>query len=794
MVQSPSLLCCAGMILFASLSPAAEAPLLKLSAVPFTQVHIEDSFWAPRQEINRTASIPINLEMLDKSGNLINFDLAAEGKRKGYNGPVYMDSDLYKALEAASYSLAAHPDAALQKKIDAIIRRIAAAQQKDGYLNTYYTVNKPDQRWTNLRDHHELYCAGHLFEAAVAHYQATGKRTLLRVATRFADHICSLFGPGPGQRMGYPGHPEIELALIKLWRVTGQQRYFDLARFFIENRGIHFFAREHQTPEAEYDGSYWQDDMPLCEHRTIKGHAVRACYLLSGATDVAAVTDDAALLKMIQRVWRNTIERNQYITGGIGPSSHNEGFTVDYDLPNLTAYQETCATIALAQWNHRLALLYGDSRYADVVERCLYNGMLSGVSQDGKTFFYVNRLESDGGQHRSPWFGCACCPPNVARTVASLGGYVCAQDDHSLWMNLYLQGRIQVIFPKGRLWVQVLGNYPWDGRVRIKPSPEKPLAFALRLRKPGWCDQATVHVNGKAVAPPMDKGYYVLDRTWQSGDEVELNLDMPVRRMIAHPQVQADAGRTAFQRGPLVYCLEACDHAAKLASIFLPPTCPLTAEWDPSLFNGMMILKGKGLSTDSLSWKGKLYQAMPSPRQVEVKAVPYFVWDNRAPGAMMVWLPQAMPPAAVGGMERNAVVTASYIGSGSRLQGIKDGIEPKRSSDHTGQLCHFWPHKGGEEWVRYQWPQPVRIAGCQLYWFDDTGRGECRPPVDWRIEYFQGDTWKAVAADNRYSVLLDGWNTVTFSPIATTELRLLVKLQDQWSAGIHEWRIIEPEE
>ncbi|NLP10768.1 glycoside hydrolase family 127 protein, partial [bacterium] len=275
MVQAHPFLCCVGIIFFASLLPAAEAPLLKLSSVPFTQVQIEDAFWAPRQEINRTVSIPINLEMLDKSGNLINFDLAAGGKRKGYNGPVYMDSDLYKALEAASYSLATHPDAALDKKIDAIIRRIAAAQQKDGYLNTYYTVNEPDKRWTNLRDNHELYCAGHLFEAAVAHYQATGKRTLLRTATRFADYICSVFGPGPGQRMGYPGHPEIELALIKLWRVTGHQRYFDLARFFIENRGIHFFAREHQTPEAEYDGSYWQDDVPLSEHRPIKGHALR---------------------------------------------------------------------------------------------------------------------------------------------------------------------------------------------------------------------------------------------------------------------------------------------------------------------------------------------------------------------------------------------------------------------------------------------------------------------------------------------------------------------------------------
>ena len=339
--------------------------MLKLQPVPFKDVTIQDSFWAPRRETNRVASIPFSLQKLEEAGNLEDMRLAARGATNGFRGPVFMDSDLYKALEAASYSLATHPDPALEKQLDDIISLLAAAQQPDGYLNSYFTVKEPGKRWTNLRDWHELYCAGHMFEAAVAHFQATGKTNFLNIATRYADYIDSVFGPPP-KRLGYPGHPEIELALVKLWRATGNQRYFELARFFVENRGRKFFATEHHEPLDKYDGSYWQDDVPIYDHRNIKGHAVRAAYLMSGVTDVASQTGDERLLRMLDRVWRNTTERNEYITGGIGPSAHNEGFTVDYDLPNLTAYQETCATIALAQWAHRLALLYGDARYADV--------------------------------------------------------------------------------------------------------------------------------------------------------------------------------------------------------------------------------------------------------------------------------------------------------------------------------------------------------------------------------------------------------------------------------------------
>jgi hypothetical protein len=617
--------------------------LLKLRPVPFKDVTIQDSFWAPRRETNRVASIPFSLQKIEEAGNLEDMRLAARGATNGFRGPVFMDSDLYKALEAASYSLATHPDPALEKQLDAIISLIAAAQQPDGYLNSYYTVKEPGKRWTNLRDCHELYCAGHMFEAAVAHHQATGKTTFLNVATRYADYIDSVFGPEP-KRLGYPGHPEIELALIKLWRATGYSRYFALARFFVENRGRKFFATEHQTPMDKYDGSYFQDDVPIYDHQNIKGHAVRAAYLMSGVTDVASQTGDDRLLKMLDRVWRNTTERNEYLTGGIGPSAHNEGFTVDYDLPNLTAYQETCATIALAQWAHRLALLYGDASYADVLERALYNGVLSGVSQDGTKFFYVNPLESAGTHHRSPWFGCACCPPNVTRTLAALGGYAYAASADSLCANLYIQGSAHARVGDTAVTLKVTTEYPWDGKVVLDLTPAVHGRFALRLRVPGWCQNAAVAVNRRAVKTPvLERGYLVLDREWKQGDRVELDLPMPVERVAANPHVKADQGLLAIQRGPIVYCLEQCDQTEPLAALWLPQEADLKAAREPGLLGGVVTITGEARATTEPQWRRSLYQSAPSAGRVALKAIPYYAWDNRQPGPMKVWLP-ASPP------------------------------------------------------------------------------------------------------------------------------------------------------
>jgi len=765
-----------------------------LRAVPFTDVTVTDSFWAPRREANRTVSIPVNLDNLEKSGNLENLRLAAKKATAGYQGPVFMDSDVYKALEAAAYSLATDPDPVLAARLDEIIAAIAGAQAPDGYVNSYYTVKEPGRRWVNLRDNHELYCAGHLFEAAVAHYQATGKRNFLDVAVRFADCIDSVFGPPP-KRLGYPGHPEIELALVKLWRVTGEGRYLELARFFIENRGRGFFADEHRTPRERYDGAYWQDDAPILQQRAIKGHAVRAAYLLSGATDVAAATGDAALLRAVHRVWRNTTERNMYLTGGIGPSAHNEGFTVDYDLPNLTAYQETCATIALAQWGHRLALLHGEAKYADVVERALYNGVLAGVSQDGIKFFYVNPLESRGNHHRSPWFGCACCPPNVARTLASLGGYAYGASADALWVNLYIQGRVKVAIDGRDVTAVVTTDYPWDGAVTLALAPAAPVEFELRLRIPGWCEGATVAVNGNAVpAPVMDGGYAVLRRVWRAGDAVKLDLPMPVRRIAAHPNVKADQGLLAIQRGPLVYCLEACDQTEPLADLYLPADAELAAAKDAALLGGIVVVRGQGALAAEQDWTGTLYQPAAAVRRVPVTAIPYYAWDNRAPGAMKVWLPAAPPPPAAGGLERRAAVTVSFANYNSQPQGINVGIEPRSSGDQPAELCHWWPHKDTEEWAAYRWTRPVSVGGASVYWFDDTGRGACRLPASWRIEYLEGGAWKPVEARGAYPVAKDRFCEIEFAPVTTTALRLVVRLQPEWAAGVHEWKVVEADD
>ncbi len=774
--------------------PSSPAPLSKLRPVPFTQVQIRDSFWAPRQETNRVATIPVNLAMLEKSGNIRNFELAAAKATNGFSGPVFMDSDVYKALESASYSLATHPDRELEARLDEIIAKLAAAQQPDGYLDTYYVVKEPGNRWTNLRDCHELYCAGHLFEAAVAHFQATGKRNFLTVATKLGDHIDSVFGPG--KRMGYPGHPEIELALVKLSRVTGEQRYFNLARFFIENRGRKFFAEEHKESLASYDGTYWQDDVPIFEHKRIKGHAVRAAYLLSGTTDVARETGDERLLRMINRVWRNTTERNMYVTGGIGPSASNEGFTVDYDLPNLSAYQETCASVALAQWNYRLALLYGEARYADVFERSLYNGALAGVSLDGTRFFYVNPLESAGNHHRSKWFGCACCPPNISRTLASLGGYAYATSEDGLWVNLYVQGSVKAKLNGQDTTIAVTTEYPWDGKVVLKPRLEKPSQFALHLRVPGWCKSPTLSVNGKKSSAPLtERGYWVVDRTWRRGDVVELNLPMPVERIQTNPNVKEDAGLLAIQRGPLVYCLEGCDNGPELASMYLPAGAELKAEKRPALLGGVVVITGFGEIAEQPNQRGPLYQVASATRRVPVTAVPYHAWDNRAAGRMKVWLPIAPTAPVLGGPERFAEVKVSFANYNCQPSGINDGIEPNTSHDHPGALCHWWPHKNTEEWAQYTWKQPLKVEGVKVYWFEDEpSGGACRLPVSWKIEYLEGGEWKAVDAKTDYTVKKDQWCNVSFAPVTTTALRLKLQLQAEWAAGVQEWRVVESEE
>lgn len=620
-----------------------------LTPVSFTNVRLADEFWAPRIEINRAVTLPAEYDMLESTGRIAALDL--KWKKGRPNPPhIFWDSDIAKWIEAASYSLATHPDPALDKLLDRVIAKLAKAQQPDGYLNSHYIVFEReglDRRWTNLRDNHELYCAGHLMEAAVAHYRATGKRSLLDVMRRYADYIDSVFGRGRGKLRGYCGHEEIELALVKLYHATGNPRYLKLAQYFVDERGRqpHYFdieaRRRGEDPRAFWAGTYEynQSHIPVREQRVVTGHAVRAMYLYSAMADLANETGDATLLAACERIWHSVADERMYITGGIGPSARNEGFTVAYDLPDETAYAETCAAIGMVFWNHRMLQFSGDGKYADVMERALYNGTISGVSLDGTKFFYENPLASRGAHHRQGWFDCACCPPNIARMIASVGEYFYLTSADGIWAHLYASGEAAIPLQGQSITLRQNTRYPWDGAVRIELQMDQPVVFTLRARIPGWCERYNVAVNGRRVAAKPEQGYLAITRAWQNGDSVDLTLDMPVRLMAAHPQVRQMVGRVAIQRGPVVYCLEEVDNPiTPLDRIVIPLNTRWEVDYRPDLLGGVAVLRGTARALEAPAMSSLYTPARPARyTPVEVTAVPYCVWDNRAPGEMRVW-------------------------------------------------------------------------------------------------------------------------------------------------------------
>lgn len=751
-------------------------------AVPFTAVQIDDAFWAPRLKVAREAAVPHNFKMCEDTGRLGNFDKAAGRAEGAYEGYFFNDSDVYKVVEAAAYALALQKDPKLEKYVDDLIDRFARAQQKDGYLNTYYTLKEQDQRWSNLPKMHELYCAGHLIEAGVAHYQATGKRALLDISIKFADLIDSLFGPD--RRRDVPGHPEIELALVRLYRATGERRYLDLARFFVDQRG-HSEGRRSA-------GEYAQDHLPVREQMEVAGHAVRAMYLYCGMADLAMEGGDAGYLRAMESLWRDVVGRRMYLTGGIGPSAHNEGFTVPYDLPNDTAYAETCASIGLAMWNHRLNLLHGEAKYIDVLEQGLYNGILSGISLDGKKFYYENPLASWGRHHRQEWYACACCPPNLARFFLSLGGYAYAHRDDAIVVNLYIGGRARIPLKVGPVELVVDTQYPWDGRVKLTVRPEKEANFAVLLRVPDWCEGATVSVGGKAVdKPEREKGYLRLSRSWKAGDTIEMNLPMPPRQVEAHPRVRSNTGRTAIMRGPLVYCLEAEDHQGRVRHLALPRPAKLTVQTRPDLLGGVTVVRGTALAADTEDWSGRLYRPAAA-KPVEFTAIPYYAWDNREPGEMLVWLPE--PPGMTDPTPLPGVkATASHCYRGDTPAALFDRLEPAHSRDRDIPRFTWWNHRGTEEWVQYDFEKPRRVSSVSVYWYNDGDtRGGIREPASWKVQYRAGEEWRDAETQDAFRCKLDQYNDVTLEPVETTALRLLVKLQDEYSAGILEWKMGEP--
>ena len=628
----------------------------RLTPAPFTHVHFDDAFWAPRIETNRKVTLPHIYRMLEETGRIGAFDLDFEREVPSRITLIFGDSDPAKWLEAASYSLATNPDPELEALVDFVADKIISAQQPDGYLNTHFIHTQPDMRWKNLRDWHEMYCAGHLMEAAVAHYQATGGRKLLDALCRYADHIDQTFGPGPDQKPGYPGHPEIELALVRLYHATGNERYLRLSKFFIDERGQQGEGKPHYydveaVARGEDPKSFWartyeynQSHKPIRQQEKVVGHAVRAMYLYSAVADLADETEDASLLETSERLWENLTGRRMYVTGGTGPSRHNEGFTTDYDLPDETAYAETCATIALIMWNGRMLQFAGESRFADVMERGLYNGFLSGVSLAGNTFYYENPLSSSGNHHHVPWFDCPCCPPNVARVLASLGQYFYSTDADGLWVHLFAGSHAELQVGGKPVTVRQETMYPWDGAVRLQIEPAEAQSFTLHLRVPGWCRSFRVAVNGEEQTLAPDAGGYLdLARQWQSGDEVRYTMDMPVETVWANPAVRQLEGRVAIQRGPIVYCLEGCDHGEILLdriSVDAAAVPQWTVEQRPDLLGGVNVLRGQGMVISDAGWDETLYRSGPAPEQtpIDILAVPYCVWDNRQAGEMRVWL------------------------------------------------------------------------------------------------------------------------------------------------------------
>ena len=797
-------------ILLVTCTQAAKADY-PAKPVPFTDVQLTDAFWAPRLDTNRKVTIPHNFKQSEETGRVKNFELAGAAIAGATDGKFcsrfpFDDSDVYKVIEAASYALATHPDPELEKYVDGLAAQIAVAQEPDGYLYTARTIGGPPpqdwvgrERWSNLYMSHELYNVGHLYEAAAAHFQATGKRNLLAVAVKSADLVAKEFGPG--KRTNPPGHEEIEIGLVKLYRATGKTKYLDLAKFFIDARGKTEgripYGREGRQ-ELLY-GQYAQDDMPFIEQTEAVGHAVRAGYLYAGAADVAALTGDQAYIAALEKIWADVVGTKLYITGGIGAAGAWEGYGPAYRLPNASAYAETCANIATFLWNSRMLRLELDAKYADVMERILYNGVLSGISLSGDKFFYPNPLTSYGQHERTAWFSCACCPPNVARILSSVPGYFYAASGDKVYVNLFAQGTGKLKAGGTDLEIVQTTEYPWKGDVRIEVKPSRAADFTLCVRIPGWAMNRPVpsdlytyteaaegapalKLNSKPVELKVDKGYALVSRTWRAGDVVELSLPMPVRRVAAHEAVEEDRGRVAVERGPLVYCAEGPDNDGRVSNLVLADGSQLVAETRPDLLNGVVVIKGEA---EALSEKGGKVVAEKKP----LTLIPYYAWANRGKGEMTVWLARDPSKARIArepGLSAKAKVTASEKAVNPRR--ANDQFEPE-GSDDAASYMHWWPKKGTLEWIEYEFEVPVRVSESSVYWFDDTGSGECRVPASWRLLYKSGDNWLPVKSAGEYGLAKDAWNSVKFAPVRTTALCLEIQMQKDWSTGVHEWKV-----
>ena len=777
-----------------------------INPVPFTAVKVTpNTFWGQRLEASRNVTVPLAFSKCESEGRYKNFEHAAmhlkdPSKVFKVNGVGYSfdDTDPYKTIEGASYILQTYPDRKLRAYVDSVIDIIATAQEPDGYLYTARTQNPADphhwagdKRWVKEEDlSHELYNLGHMIEGAVAHWQATGSRKFLDIARRYADVVCKEVGPNPGQACVVPGHQIAEMALCRLYLATGEKKYLDEAKFLLDYRG-----------KTQIKQEYSQSHQPVVDQKEAVGHAVRAAYMYAGMADVAALTGDQGYINAIDRIWDNIVTKKLYITGGIGATSSGEAFGKNYELPNMSAYCETCAAIGNVYVNYRLFLLHGDSKYFDVLERTLYNGLISGVSLEGNGFFYPNPLESMGQHQRQAWFGCACCPSNICRFIPSLPGYVYAVKDKNVYVNLFLSNKTELTVGKKKVALSQQTNYPWDGDITITIDKNNVGRFALKIRIPGWVKGKVVpsdlysYADGKRLSYlisvnnqqlyPEIHDYITIDRQWKKGDKVQIHFDMEPRVVRANNKVEADRGMVAVERGPLVYCAEHPDNDFDIFSALV--------NQEPQFQLGKAEIAGipvVTLTTEAqaldFNKQGKL-----TVKDQELTLIPYFAWCHRGSGKMRVWLPQdlkATTPA-----QPATLASESKVSSSSKvpaLSSVNDRLVPRDENDRSMPYTHWWPKKATTEWLAYDFPVAATVQTCTVYWFDDAPWGGCRVPKSWRILYqdAQGQ-WQPVKDADHYPTVRGAACTVNFTPVKTKALRLEITQPDEFSSGVFEWSV-----
>ncbi len=779
-----------------------------IKQVSFTNVKITPgTFWGQRLKASREVTIPLAFSKCEETGRYTNFSNAAAHlqdptkvfKIEKATYP-FDDTDPYKTIEGASYLLQTYPDKELEKYVDSVIMVIASGQEPDGYIYTPRTQNPTTPhdwsgptRWSMVEvNSHEFYNLGHLCEAAVAHYRATGKRSLLDIAIRYADCVCREIGEGEGQMCVVPGHQIAEMGLAKLYTVTGNKRYLDMAKFFLDKRGYTTIKK-----------AYSQSHRPVVEQDEAVGHAVRAGYMYAGMADVAALTGDKSYIDAIDRIWENIVSKKLYITGGVGATHNGEAFRENYYLPNLTAYCETCAAIAQVYLNYRLFLLHGHSKYYDVLERTLYNGVISGVSIDGGSFFYPNPLQSTGKHQRQPWFGCACCPSNVARFIPSVPQYVYAVKDNNLFVNLFMGNSAEIEVNGKPVAIKQTTDYPWSGDVNIDIEKSRG-EFALNIRIPGWVRGETVpsdlynyadgkrlgysiKVNGEEVKSELLNGYFVIQRKWKRGDKVEIHFDLEPRLVKANHNVQQDRGLLAIERGPLVYCAESADNECNILNVLLNRR--------PKFDLGKKEIAGSDivtLTTDAqtLSYNDKGGLETYGERVV---MIPYYAWAHRGKGNMAVWLPYDI--SKVTPTPQPTIASQSSIECSRKidnLTALNDRVVPTGANDSEVKFCHWWPTKNSTEWLTYTFKEEMTIHSSTTYWLDDLPCGECTTPKEWHIYYKDNDgKWTEVELEDKttYPSKKDAPCTVHFKPIKTKALKLEVIMPEKYSCGLYEWSV-----